>query len=223
MAGTVDNPAGMPEPKAPWIPEKSLRDIALTEPELVFDGSRFLEKVRVANCRWRTEHPGDTEIAKVVITNCRLDTTAFSPTLRHVKFLDCSLANAHWRGARAVRVEMIGCRLIGFSVPHSTGTDLRFSSCKCHSADFSDTHWKRCVFENCDLTEATFQGADLSGVTFRECRLRGTQFSFATLNGTDFRGSDITGFKVQTESLKGAVVDYHQAAALAGLLGVVVK
>ena len=75
-------------------------------------------------------------------------------------------------------------------------------------------HLKRVIFENCILREADFQGADLRDVIFKNCDLREAQFSFATLNGTNFCSSKIEGIKLQPESLRGAIVDYHQAAYL---------
>jgi uncharacterized protein YjbI with pentapeptide repeats len=58
---------------------------------------------------------------------------------------------------------------------------------------------------------------------FHKCDLSHAQLSGATLKGADFRSSIIEEIKVGVQELPGAIVDYMQAAYIAGLLGVVIK
>jgi len=140
-----------------------------------------------------------------------------------VRFEHCDLANATWEQLNAQRMEWIACQLLGWSVPEAHLQNVRFQACNGQLANFRFVTFKAARFEQCNLRHADFQRADLSGVVFHKCDLSHAQLSGATLKGADFRSSLIEEIKVGVQELPGAIVDYMQAAYIAGLLGVVIK
>ncbi len=168
--------------------------------------------------------PSDTvavtaEFIQNAFKQCTLDRVRITSALfRNNKFDNCSLANADFNHSKLERMEFNDSKLLGASFAFSTGADLSFIRANCQFADFRETKFRRAFFEGCNLREADFQGADLRGATFQNCDLRQAQFSFALLNGTNFCESNLEGIRVQPESLRGAIVDYHQSAYLGALL-----
>ena len=140
-----------------------------------------------------------------------------------VRFEHCDLANATWEQLNVQRMELIACQLLGWSVPEAHLQNVRFQECNGQLANFRFVTFKAVRFEQCNLRHADFQRADLSGVVFHKCDLSHAQLSGATLKGADFRSSIIEEIKVGVQELPGAIVDYMQAAYIAGLLGVVIK
>jgi uncharacterized protein YjbI with pentapeptide repeats len=144
--------------------------------------------------------------------------------VRDVRFLKCDMANAGWMGSFWDRVEIAGCRLIGFDVSQASMKNVLIRDCQADYSYFRFARFKKTVcFEGCSLKEANFQGADLRGVSFRNCDLSAVEMSQAKLLGADIRDSKIDGIKVSPEDLRGVVVDAIQAAYLSGLLGLIVR
>jgi uncharacterized protein YjbI with pentapeptide repeats len=145
-------------------------------------------------------------------------------TIRDVRFLKCDMANAGWKVSFWDRVEITGCRLVGFDASRATMKNVLIRDCQADFACFRFAGFKKTVcFEGCSLKEANFQGADLRGVSFRNCDLSAVDMSQAKLSGADIRDSNIDGIKVSPEDLRGVVVDVFQAAYLSGLLGLIVR
>jgi len=145
-------------------------------------------------------------------------------TIRDVRFLKCDMSNAGWSGSFWDRVEITGCRLMGFDASQATMKNILIRDCKADFACFRFATFKKTVcFEGCSLKDANFQGADLRGVSFRNCDLSAVEMSQAKLLGADIRDSKIDGIKLAPEDLRGVVVDVFQAAYLAGLLGLIVR
>jgi uncharacterized protein YjbI with pentapeptide repeats len=135
----------------------------------------------------------------------------------------CDMANADWRQCELQRVELLGCRMLGFGAVEGRLHDVLFKECKARFARFHSATLKWTRFEKCDLTDADFHNADLSGVVFAGCDLTGCDMKGAKLAGADLRGSIVDGLRVELEELQGAIVDPVQAVSLLRLLGVVVK
>jgi uncharacterized protein YjbI with pentapeptide repeats len=152
------------------------------------------------------------------------DHTRFrGPQLSDIRFDGCNFANARWEGPIAHRIELIGCKLTGFSTFEGHFQDILFQDCKGDLAAFRFAKFRAARFENCLLAEADFGNTDLSGSVFVNCDLRNAQMSGAILYGVDVRGSNIEGIRVGAKELKGAIVDPVQAVELARILGIVVK
>jgi uncharacterized protein YjbI with pentapeptide repeats len=136
-----------------------------------------------------------------------------------LRFTQCDLANADWHGAKLRRVELIECRMIGFTVTEGKLQDCVFTNCNASYMRSRFAALRAVHFGDCNLRDADFQGADLSGVDFTRCDLRNAQMSGAKLKGTSLRGSNIDGLIVNGQDLEGVIVDPMQAAYLAPLLG----
>jgi uncharacterized protein YjbI with pentapeptide repeats len=145
------------------------------------------------------------------------------PQLSDIRFDNCNFANARWDSPIAHRIELIGCKLTGFSAFEGHFQDILIQGCKGDLAAFRFAKFRAARFENCLLTEADFGGTDLSGSVFVNCDLRNAQMSGAVLDGVDLRGSNIEGMRVGAKELRGAIVDPVQAVELARILGIVVK
>lgn len=139
--------------------------------------------------------------------------------LRGSRFKSCDMANADWRGANVSCVELIECRMVGFSINEGKIADCSFIHCNGGLIRFRFSSFNAVRFEACNLKESDFQGADLSGVEFCRCDLRNAQMSGAKLKGASLRGSNIEGLAVNAKDVEGAIVDPLQAAYLAPLFG----
>lgn len=150
-----------------------------------------------------------TELAHARLVDCRLN--------------ECDLANARWFQADCTRVEVLNCRLTGFSTIESRWQDVLFKHCQGSLAQFRFVTFKTVRFEHCDLSDTDFQGADLSGVVFGDCDLSGAEMSGAKLAGADLRGCVLDGLHAGTSELRGAIIDPSQALALVQAFGIVVE
>lgn len=154
----------------------------------------------------------------VVLDECSFRLTNLSGTqfsrfqAGDVIFDGCDLANAAWEEAAWTRVELLGCRLLGFKSNEADLQDVTFSDCNVSLAQFRFARCKAVRFENCDLQNADFYQADLRCTTFSAARLQKANFLGSNLEGVQLGRDDLP-------NLKGALVDPFQAACLAGLMG----
>jgi len=154
---------------------------------------------------------------------CLAGTRFVAPRLDTVRLEACDLANADWSRLIAHRVEFIGCRMDGFSIPEAFVQDVRFQECSLQFARIRFATLKSAEFDHCDLGRADLQATDLTGTIFTRCNLNEVEFSQATLAGADLRTCTIERIHVGIAELAGAIVDHFQAAYLAGLMGLVIK
>jgi uncharacterized protein YjbI with pentapeptide repeats len=143
--------------------------------------------------------------------------------LHDVRLDACDLAEAEWEKPLLSRVEMLGCRMVGWRAGQGSLRNVLIKGCSAIGAQFWSASFKNVRFESCILRDADFQRADLSGVIFDKCDLSNAKLSDAKLVGADFRGSKIEGVRLGIKELQGAIVDMEQAIAIARMLGVVVK
>jgi uncharacterized protein YjbI with pentapeptide repeats len=134
--------------------------------------------------------------------------------LKNTRFDKCDLANMELERASFNRVELIGCRILGYQLVKSLVNNTLIKDCYGKFAQFEFTKFKATRFENCVLEDTNFQNADLSGVVFANCNLSNAMLSGAKLTGTDFRSSQIEGLQVNIEQLRGAIFEPLQAASL---------
>ena len=80
--------------------------------------------------------------------------------------------------------------------------NMEGASAECRQADLTQAHAQEARFEGCDLSAAVLTGADLSGATLT--------------------GSDLTGIDPADVTLRGTIIDAHQAVVLAEASGMVV-
>lgn len=201
--------------RRPSLPTKYLAKITDIPDDFITDDCLVERKAFVCCSFSPDEVAEELEFIQNLFEKCAFDKVRFSNSLfRNNKFANCSMANANVKNSRFERVEFRMSKLLGMSFFSCSGTDISFIGTNCQFADFRETKFRKAFFDNCNLREADFQGADLRGFTFCNCDLREAQFSFAQLNGTNFCSSRIEGIRVQPESLRGAIVDYHQSAYL---------
>jgi uncharacterized protein YjbI with pentapeptide repeats len=205
--------------KKPSLPTKYLDEIANIPENFITDDS-LVEGQKFLKCSFPPDKAmEEIEFIQNLFEKCTLDNVQISNAwFKNNCFHDCSMANADFKNSRFERMEFRISKLLGMSFFSCSGTDISFTGSNCQFADFRETKFKKAVFDDCNLREADFQGANLSGVIFNNCDLREAQFSFAQLNGTRFCSSKIEGIRIQQESLRGAIVDYHQAAYLGAKL-----
>ncbi len=200
--------------KKAWIPFKKMVKVC-NQSNFLIEDDCIMEKKEFIGCSFSSSITENSELEQNIFEKCTFDDVQMISFLfKNIRFNNCGAISTNFKNSKFVRTEFNSSKLLGISFESSIGNDITFSKCNCQLADFRKTKLKKTIFENCILREADFQGADLSGVTFTNCDLREAQFSFAILNGTFFCGSKIEGIKVQAESLRGAIVDYHQAAYL---------
>lgn len=142
-----------------------------------------------------------------------------APDLTDIQFERCNLANARWDGLDGRRIELIGCRLTGFSATDARIEHLIARDCIIELANFRFAIFKSARFEHCQMAEADFLGADLSGAVFLACDLSRAELTKANLIDADLRGSDLDGARLADTELHGAQVDFKQAIAIAEYLG----
>ncbi len=165
----------------------------------------------------------------VIIEQARLSHASFAacrlvkPRSSDARFEKCDFTAAEWTEAHLLRVEFIGCRMLGMQWANLDGRDTRFEDCLCDEAFFLSARLPGIRFERCTLKGASLEGADLTGAQFRECDLSQADLRGARLTDADLRGCTINGVKVGAQELRGAVLDPAQATQVAGLLGIVVK
>ena len=200
--------------KKAWIPLKKMVRISDQSNILIKDDCLIEKKVFV-NCSSFTGVVENSELEQILFEKCIFsDIGMLSFLLKNIRFNNCNLIKTSFKNSKLIRTEFNSSKLLGISLESSIGSDITFSECNCQFADFRKTKFQKTIFENCILRETDFQGADLSKVIFKNCDLREAQLSFAKLNGSNFCSSKIEGIKAQPESLRGAIVDYHQAAYL---------
>jgi uncharacterized protein YjbI with pentapeptide repeats len=205
--------------KKPSLPTRYLDEITDIPENLVTDDC-LMERKAFVKCLFSSDiKTAGVEFVRNLFTKCMLDNVCISNAwFRNNRFDNCSMSNANFKGSRFEQVEFKMSKLLGMSFQACSGANILFSGSNCQFADFRETKFRKALFSDCNLREADFQGADLSGVIFNNCDLREAQFSFAQLNGTNFCSSRIEGIKVQPETLRGAIVDYHQSAYLGAKL-----
>jgi uncharacterized protein YjbI with pentapeptide repeats len=133
------------------------------------------------------------------------------------------LSTVVWEEAKLTRVEFRDCRMTGAILPDAELDGVRFLGCHLAYASFTGSTFRQVSFEACRLDESIFSGANLSGTVFVDCELRGVDLEGANLKDADVSTSRLTEVKVGVKDLRGLIVSREQAAALATLLGLVVR
>lgn len=219
MTGKQKKPPRQPKP--PDIPDDP---DSVGIPGDTVQGHERYEYLVVPQVDLSWQEAGYARFEASTFTKVTLNDTHFRGlTLVDAQLDACDMANANWRECEFTRVELLGCRMLGFLAGEGRFQDVLFKECKGKFALFRGAHLKWVRFEKCDLTEADFHGADLSGVVFAGCDLTGCDMKEAKLSGVDLRGSIVDEMRIGLEELQGATVDTVQAATFMRLLGVTVK
>lgn len=159
---------------------------------------------------------------------CTFTDVTFTGRMRGCVFADavfshCDLSNTDLREAVFRRVVFDHCRLMGTDCTESRFEDTAFVSCQCMYAGFGGSHWQRTLLEDSSLREVSFSLCKFRDAEIRSCDFTGAEFANTKLAGLDLSDSTIAGILCEAEGLRGVIVNPEQAAAIAGLLGIIVK
>ena len=141
----------------------------------------------------------DTIFYKCDLSNVRFDTCMF----RHVIFKDC--------------------KLVGTDFSDSVFDDVTMENCLCRYANFGFMKNKSVSFIDTNLESASFVEVQMNKTSFKDCILRRCEFHHSHLHNIDISSCDIEELLTTPQDIKGAIIDYTQAASLIYLLEVKVK
>lgn len=153
-------------------------------------------------------------------------------------FEECTFRGVRFNVSEHENAAFINCTFVRCSF-----FDATFKACKLTGTMFDGCSYGLLKAESGDWSFAGLPGADLSGSAFTGVRLREADLTgarltkaqilncdlscallhSADLTQADLRGSDLHGLDPLVTNLKGAVIDYVQAATLAGSLGLDVR
>ncbi len=142
-----------------------------------------------------------------------------SAVWKDVRLVRCDLANVRAHRITLVRVELVDCRLTGFSAAALDWQDVLIQNGDVRYTQLQGGRFRTCEFDGCNWQDADLQNADLTGSVFRSCNLARADLHGAKLQNTDFRTSEVEGMLVGMNDLRGAIVDPAQAMVLARVLG----
>jgi len=142
---------------------------------------------------------------------------------RDVRLTGCDLANLRAHRMTLVRVELIDCRMTGFSANALNWQHVLIRNGDVRYAQCQGGKFRNCEFDDCGWQEADLQRADLSGCIFRSCNLDAADFRGAKLENTDLRQSKVESLVVGAGDLRGAIVDPAQAMVLARVMGLQIR
>ena len=178
----------------------------------------------LSSCDLSDQNAEDVTFEATLLRSVSLSRTRLPSLQLHDVRLDaCDLAEAEWEKPLLSRVELLGCRMVGWRASEGSLRNVLIKGSNAIGAQFWSTSFKQVRFESCVLRDADFQRADLTGVVFDKCDLSNAKLSDAKLAGADLRGSKIEGIRLGLKEIQGAIVDMDQAITIARLLGVVVK
>lgn len=161
---------------------------------------------------------GAGEFTEVVADGASLAATRFDPlALTDVALRRADLSNAVWEGLTARRVEVDGCRTVGWRVIAEFAEDLLVQGCRWeHGALYLGRTRGLVVFKDCSFAGTTLRG-DFSRVVLDGCDLAGAEFGASAATGCDLRTSRLSGVR-GLSTLRGARITPVQAVELADLL-----
>jgi uncharacterized protein YjbI with pentapeptide repeats len=137
-----------------------------------------------------------------------------------------------WVSVNLAEADCLDVTVLGsfFAGVTAYGAKLRrvaFQECKINTLNLRGATVQDVVFDRCELSEVDLGEARLTNVTFPGSTVRRMRLDKAILKKVDFRGAAELDVASGCESLRGAVIDSAQLAALAPALaqalGIAVK
>ncbi|WP_414167228.1 pentapeptide repeat-containing protein [Streptoverticillium reticulum] len=148
------------------------------------------------------------QLTNATVAPFRLDDTA-------VRGAD--LSNSRWRDVHLSRVELAGCRGIGWQLAATEAGDVYAEDCRFDMATIALDKVRGVVaFVRCSFKEASFSGR-LDRVIFHDCDLSNAEFAVTSAKGCDLRGAELRGARGLL-SLRGARINATQVVTVAELL-----
>ena len=122
--------------------------------------SRRLVQCSLADCVGRDMAVERSICEKVSFTQSRLH----KMTIRDARFQECDMANASWGGSFWDRVEIAGCRLVGFDASQAIMKNMLVEECQADFACFRFASFKKTVcFERCSLPSRSSKAGRVAG------------------------------------------------------------
>lgn len=165
----------------------------------------------------------DCSFSECVLDHIVFANSAKSLTFTDVEFRACDFSNAVFDGSTFQRCVFTRCRMLGTSWIRCTFRDVILQDSLADYANFSSAQFDTCRFEASRFTDAALAMCRFKDTAVKSCAFAHTEFAGTPLTEMDFSDSDIEGIIVRPEDLRGASVNYRQAAELAVLLGLVIK
>ena len=188
----------------------------LSQPEARLAGDLDVYQARITG-----DHAGlrgGGEITEALVDAADLAGTRFDPlALTDVRVRRGDVSNAVWEGVTARRVEIDGCRAVGWRVIVDFAEELLVQGCRWdHGGIYLGRTKGAVVFRDCSFAGTTLRG-DFSRVLFDGCELAGAEFGASAAAGCDLRSSRLPGARGLL-TLKGAWISPEQAIGIADLL-----
>ncbi|KWS36844.1 MULTISPECIES: Qnr family pentapeptide repeat protein [Pseudomonas syringae group] len=153
-----------------------------------------------------------------------------SSTLAGAVFKNCDLTMCSFNFAKALGIEMSGCKLQGADFTNTSFMNMITNKTWfCHATitdcNLSYANFSKVILEKCELWGNRWVGANIKSASFNGSDLSSGEFnSFdwecADFRGCDLRNSDLGVLDVRRVNLDGAKLEAEQICNLARLLGV---
>lgn len=164
----------------------------------------------------------------VELNGCSFSRVSFIGDLSKVRFVDCifrhcDFSNRDLSHSQFVRVYFDHCKGTGTSFHKSKFKYTTFKSGTFSLSDFSECEFEYIRIIDCNLSESTFQSCNQNYFETRNVDFTQVDFSNTALKQMDLSGCKIQGIRVNSNLLKGLILDAQQTVGLATLLGVIIK
>ena len=201
---------------------------APADPALVLSdaGGLEIESVSFADADLSGYDLDDRTFRRVHFLRCRLS----GRTWRGLSLIDCTLtgcdfSNSTLRDAYLCRTRLVDCKGLGLTLLHSLCRESALEGGVFRYLRAEDTDYTDCLLGPGDWREASCTDCRLKRVRLEELDLTRATFFSTPLAGIDLRSCTLDGLIVSDtlRELRGAVVTPLQAAALARLMGLIVR
>lgn len=185
-----------------------------------------IEQVRFSGEHIEEEDFSGLNFDTVIFENCTLIRCRFKGAdFKTALFKNCQLPGCSFTGSWFNSTEFDNCQLVGTDFSQCSISNTFFTDCAMAMANFTETKLEQCTIATCDLTEAFFANCKLKKLQMDKNQCIGTEFFKTKLKDVDFTTCILEGIRVSSENgeLKGAKVNFFQAAELAKMLGIVIK
>ncbi|WP_339539638.1 Qnr family pentapeptide repeat protein [Pseudomonas sp. RA_15y_Pfl2_54] len=153
-----------------------------------------------------------------------------SANLARSAFTRCDLTMCSFSFAKALGIEMSGCKLQGADFSNTSFMNMiTHKSWFCHATitdcNLSYAIFSRVILEKCDLWGNRWVGTNVKGASFNGSDLSGGEFNSFDWEHADFRGCDLSSsdlgvLDVRRVNLYGAKLEVEQICNLVRALGV---
>jgi len=165
----------------------------------------------------------DAAADEVEITDCVVGGKDFS-TVKRLEAEGCRLAGTRFAGAKLDKFQLSDTILdridaVGLCTSEAAFVRIVCAGSRLTGADFAESLFEDCVFENVKLDEAGLRFATLKRVRFEGCVLRNTDFSGAKLSQVSFSGCELDGANFDNVVCKAVNLHGQNLANVKGVFG----